>query len=73
MQSTMCSSAGMPVERRADPDGRERADEVLALAADVEQAAAERERDREAGEDQRRRMDQRLLQVQRRDDAVRRR
>ena len=48
----------------------ERADEVLALAADVEQAAAERERDRQAGEDQRRRHDQRLLQVQRRDGAV---
>ena len=43
------------VERRADEDRGERADEVLALAADVEQAGAEGERDREAGEDQRRR------------------
>ena len=49
----MCSEPGMPGERRADPDGDDRADEVLALAADVEQAAAERERDGEAGEDQR--------------------
>ena len=40
-----------PVERRADPDGEDRADEVLALAADVEQAAAEGERDREPRED----------------------
>ena len=38
-------------------------DDVLALAADVEHAAAEGERDREPGEDQRRRDDQRLLQV----------
>ena len=58
------------VERRADVDGGERADEVLALAADVEQAGAERERDGEAGEDQRRRQDQRLLQVQRRERPV---
>ena len=38
-------------------------DEVLALAADVEQAAAERERDGEPGEDQRRRLQQRLGEV----------
>ena len=52
-------------ELRAEPDREDRADEVLALAADVEQAGAERERDGEADEDQRRRRDQRLLQVQR--------
>ncbi len=52
-----------PAERRADPDREHRADDVLALAADVEQAAAERERDGEAREDERRRQDQRLLQV----------
>ena len=50
---------------------KHRADDVLALAADVEQAAAERERDREAGEDQRRREDQRLLQVERRERRAR--
>ena len=60
----------MPVERRADPDGGDRADDVLALAADVEQAGAEGERDGEADEDQRRRQQQRLLQVERRDRAV---
>ena len=37
--------------------------DVLALAADVEQAGAERERHRQPGEDQRRGEDQRLLQV----------
>ncbi len=58
------------LERRADPDGPDPAHDVLALAADVEQAAAEGERHREAGEDQRRRHDQRLLEVQRRDRAV---
>ncbi len=35
-------------------------DEVLALAADVEEAAAEREGDREPGQDQRRRLQERL-------------
>ena len=50
-------------ERRAEPDGEDRAGEVLALAADVEHAAAERERDRERREDDRRRQQQRLLQV----------
>ena len=63
--STTCRSAGVPSRRGADVDRGERADEVLALAADVEQAGAERERDRQAGEDQRRGQDQRLLQVQR--------
>ena len=58
------------VERRAEPDRHVGADEVLALAADVEQAAAERERHRQAGEDQRRRDDQRLLEVEGGDGAV---
>jgi hypothetical protein len=49
-----------------DPDlrGRDHSHDVLALAADVEEAAAEGERDGEAGQDQRRRHDQRLLEVQ---------
>ena len=70
MQSTMCRQRRHALERRADPDRQDRADDVLALAADVEQAAAERERHREAGEDQRRREDQRLLEVDRGDAAV---
>ena len=57
-------------ERRADPHGDVGADEVLALAADVEQPAAEGEGDREPGEDQRGGEDQRLLQVQRRGRAL---
>ena len=57
-------------ERGADPDGEVGADEVLALAADVEEAAAEGEGDRQAGEDQRRRGEQRLLEVQLGDDPV---
>ena len=43
-------------------------DEVLPLAADVEEAAAERERDGEPGEHERRPQDQRLLQVGGRED-----
>ena len=66
----MCSSAGIPSNEEPIQTRHDRADDVLALAADVEQAAAERERDREAGEDQRRRLDQRLLQVERGDVAV---
>ena len=46
---------------------RDRADDVLAVAADVEQAGPEREGHREAGEDQRRGDDQRLLEVRGRD------
>ena len=59
-----------PGPRRADPDRDDRAGDVLALAADVEEAAAERERDGEPRADQRRRQDQRLRQVVRR-EAVR--
>ena len=57
---------------RADPDGHDRADEVLALAADVEHPAAEGERDREPGEDERHVGDQRLLEIQRREGVERR-
>ena len=51
---------------RADPDGNDRPDDVLALSADVEEAAAERERDREPGEDERRGHQERLREVVRR-------
>ncbi len=44
---------GGTVEREPDPAGRRGADEDLALAADVEQAGAERQRDAETGGDQR--------------------
>src|SRR6185436_6755525 len=52
-------------ERDADPGGRERRDVQLSLGADVQQAATERDRDRQAGEDQWRREEQRVA------DAVR--
>ena len=52
-----------PGELRPDPDAGDDADEVLALSADVEQAAAECERHGEAGQDQRSREDQGLLEV----------
>ena len=55
------------LERGADPHGEDPPGEVLALAADVEQAAAECERDGETHEDERRRLDQRLLEVEGRD------
>ena len=51
---------------RPDPERGDEADPVLTLPSDVEEAAAERERDREPGQHQRRREDQRLLQVPRR-------
>ena len=54
------------VERRADPDGEDRTGQELPLAADVEEPATERERDGEPDEDQRRRRDERLLEVERR-------
>ena len=56
----------MPANDVAEPVGDVEADEVLALAADVEHAAAEGERDGEPGEDQRRRLQQRLREVVRR-------
>ena len=54
-----CSTIGR-CELEADQAGADRAEDRLALRADVEQAAAERGRDGEAGEDQRRRVGQRL-------------
>ena len=50
-------------EGDADPVRDDQADEVLALAADVEHPAAEREGNGEAGEDERRRLQQRLGEV----------
>ena len=58
-----CGSAAHPGEVGADPVRDEEADEVLALPADVEHAGAERERDREPAEDERRRLQERLREV----------
>ena len=52
-----------PFEVGSDPECRDEADPVLALPADVEEPAAERERDRDPGEHERRHDDERLLQV----------
>ena len=49
-----------------DDDGRGRAGEVLALAADVEEPAAEREGDRDPGEHERHPHEERLLELDRR-------
>src|ERR671914_1468178 len=62
--------AGHPGELRTHPHRGDRSDDVLPLAADVEQPGAERERHREAGQDQRRGDDQGLLQVERGQVAV---
>src|SRR5437588_8231449 len=51
---------------RADVDPHDCPDDVLALAADVEESAAEGKGNREPGEDQRRRREQGLRQVVRR-------
>jgi hypothetical protein len=53
-------------ERRADPQSEDRADDVLALAADVEEPAAESDGDREPAEDECCGQQQRLLQIRRR-------
>ncbi len=58
-----------PGEVDAEPVGDEQADEVLAVAADVEHPAAEREGHGEAGQDERRRLQQRLRDVVRGDDC----
>ena len=55
--------ARRPLEMRADADRGDQPDPELALTADVEEAAAERERDRERREDERRCDEQRLLEV----------
>ena len=52
---------------RTDPDADDDAHRVLTLAADVEEAAAEREGDGEAGERERRRAQKRLREVERRE------
>ena len=54
-------------ERRTDPDREVRADEILALPTDVEQAATEGKAERDRRENDRRRDQQRLLQVGRGD------
>src|SRR6185312_7150175 len=52
-------------EVRPDDDRRDDPDHVLALAADVEHPALEGQRDRQRRQHERRRQDQRLLQVER--------
>ena len=52
-----------PLEVGPDVERRDEPDPVLALAADVEEPAAEGEGDREAREDERRHEDERLLEV----------
>ena len=61
--SRMCAGRRHVDERDADPVREIEADQVLAVAADVEHAAAEGEGDGEAGQDQRRRLQQRLAEV----------
>ena len=51
---------GQPAKVKADQGDAEATDVGLALAADVEQAAVERDRDREAGEDEARGVKQRV-------------
>ena len=53
----------MPAKATPDPVRDVEPDEVLALTADVEHPAAESERDRETGQDQRRRLQERLREV----------
>ena len=55
-----------PLEVGPDVERGDEADPVLALPADVEEAAAEREGDGDAGQDERRHEDERLLEVVRR-------
>ena len=66
----MWSSGFIPANEEPIQTASTAPDDVLARAADVEEAAAEGERDGEAREDQRRRRDQRLLHVQRRQAAL---
>ncbi len=63
MHRTMCAGTGDARPVRAEDQGRVGAGEVLALPADVEHPAAERERDREAAQDQRRHDQEGLLEV----------
>ena len=66
----MWSTAGIPANEEPIQTATIAPDGVLALAADVEHAGAERERDREADEEQRCGLDQRLLEVARRGRAL---
>ena len=63
MQRATCSGRGRPSKCVPTSSGEDEPDPVLALAADVEEPAAEREGDRERGKDQRRRGAEGLLQV----------
>ena len=60
-----CRNAEEGVERGADPHCGDRADDVLPLPADVEQPAAECERDGESREDEHRELDECLLEIAR--------
>ena len=62
----MCRKAGIPLKDEPTQTATIAPERVLALAADVEQAGAEGERDRQPDEDQRRRLDERLLERERR-------
>ena len=62
--STMCSPWFMPAHEEPTQTDTIAPDDVLALAADVEHAAAERERHREAREDERHGDEERLLEVE---------
>src|SRR6185295_16586223 len=62
--------AGHPDEDMPEVERGQKADEVLALAADVEHPAAERERDGQRREHERRRDDERLLEVVRGAEAL---
>ncbi len=64
--SRTCGTCAMSTKREPTKTAVIAPDDVLALSADVEEAAAEREGDREPGEDQRRRRQQRLREVVRR-------
>ncbi len=63
MARRMCSGRGSPSKLDPDVQRRDEPDPVLALAADVEEPAAEGEGDREAREDERGHQDERLLEV----------
>ena len=58
--SGIATSAGLSRSCDADDDRAERAHQELALGADVEQAGLEREADRQAAEEQRHRVDERV-------------
>ena len=66
MQRHDVQGAAEALQVRPDEQGEDEPDPVLALPADVEEAAPKRERDGERGENQRRRGAERLLEVARR-------